>query len=77
MISSSRTKSTRLKNTYDDWSHPLFEDERGEDFPEEAEEEAVLLFFLAFRQLRTAKDVESIRLLNTTDDAEIDERSSM
>lgn len=36
------------EGTYYDWSHPLFKDERGIDFLEKKEEEAVLLYFFTF-----------------------------
>lgn len=53
------------RGTYNDRSHPLFEDEWGIDFLEKTEEEAVCLGFLTFWQLHTANNVKSISLLNT------------
>lgn len=48
--------------TYYDGPHPLFEDERGVDLLEEAEEQAVRLGFLAFWQLHAAQDVQPVPL---------------
>lgn len=48
--------------TYNDRSHPLFEEEWGIDFLEKTKEDAVPLEFLAVCQLYTAHNVKSIPL---------------
>lgn len=67
----------RHRGTYDDRSHPLFEDEWGIDLLEKTEEEAVRLRFLTFWQLHTAKDIEAIPLLNTADNTSFDKRNKV
>lgn len=55
--------------THYDRSHPLCEDEWGEDFLEKLEQEAICSDFLSFWQRHAAADIKSIPLLDTNNKA--------
>lgn len=63
-------KGLRGRVTHNDWPHPLFQNEGGIQFLEEAEEEAVSLLFLSICQFNTAHDVQAVPLREAAKKAE-------